>query len=216
MQIFVAWLQRSVTQSEFVPQLSPTLHFVGQTTPQSSSASKPFLKPSLQVGEMQIEPTQLPLSQSMPTLHFLPSEHFSAQLPPQLMSVSLPFCVLSLLFVQQNWPSSVTPLQSSSVPSQSSASVFGWTFGTHFGVVSPISHFFVPAWQGVAAYCGRKQTSPTPLTPSSFCPLQSSSRPLQISTVGIFWPVQVLNWPFTQACLPGMQVPCPAVPGGPS
>src|SRR5215475_7981436 len=98
------------------------------------------------------------------------------------------------------------PLQSSSMPLHTSV----------LGPVRPFApHCIVPFLQMPVpqATPGGQHVAPRPGT-SSFLPLQSSSRPLHVSTVGFVAPLHTSS-PFEpQASLPPEQIPTPHLPLG--
>src|SRR5205807_579950 len=101
-------------------------------------------------------------------------------------------------------PSSVCPLQLSSIPLQVSVPA-----GPGVQVCG------APPWQLLTV----RTQAPIPQDvcprPSSVCPLQLSSVPLQLSATGVTWPVQEPHAPPAHSCVPLLQGPTPWVPGGP-
>src|SRR5450432_643723 len=112
---------------------------------------------------------------------------------------------------------SAMPSQSLSLPSQISA--LGPTQPSQASpplrhTVLPPLHWPTPTWACVSF--GHRQSAPTPgRTPLSMMPSQSSSRPLQVSVLGMLTVLQT-SWPLTQAKMPAEQVPMPLPQASPT
>jgi len=92
-------------QSVFLVQIFVSLHG-SHEPPQSTSVSLPSVAPSLQLAHLPL--LQLPLMQSLVTLHFSLSAHFPHE-PPQSTSVSSPSTVLFLQLTQTVSAKQVSP-----------------------------------------------------------------------------------------------------------
>src|SRR4051812_19305989 len=119
---------------------------------------------------------------------------------PVMPAAQIPSLPVAQLWPPPGLPLSTAPLQSSSRPLQ--ASVVGWTFWLQ--TTPPAVQAVVPAAQIPSLPVA--QLWPPPGLPLSTAPLQSSSRPLQISAAGwTFW-LQTTA-PLAQAVVPAAQIP---------
>jgi hypothetical protein len=73
----------------------PPAGHLAQLPPQSTSVSRPFMVPSLQLGALHTLPVQTPDVQSVPAAHARVTSHFGHAAPPQSTSVSRPFFTTS-------------------------------------------------------------------------------------------------------------------------
>src|SRR6185503_21083953 len=104
--------QTELTQSPFVVQTRPALHFGQVDPPQSTSVSLPFMTPSEHDAAVQTLFVHRLLVQSAFALHAWPLGHFG-QLPPQSTADSEPFFTLSVQFGAWHSPDVQTPLEQS-------------------------------------------------------------------------------------------------------
>jgi hypothetical protein len=107
--VWVATLQVPLEQSEPTRQVLPVAQG-GQTPPQSTSVSVPFLTASAQLAAWQLPAEQTPLLQSEGTAQDLPSGHGAQVPPPQSTAVSAPFLTPSAQLGAWQFPLEQTPL----------------------------------------------------------------------------------------------------------